>query len=149
MARNQFIGATTAEVSLTTSLKTVVSITNQANVRLAVRGFGIAFDGVTSTGGGAEVLLVIHSSSGTATAMTLTKDLRGTTEAIGSSGNFNFSAEPSVSAVLRSYQVNPQTGYERAFANDEEIVLAGGERFGLQVRASAAVNCHAFIDAEE
>lgn len=149
MARNQFIGATTAEVALTTSLKTVVSITNQANVRLAVRGFGVAFDGISSTAGGAEVLLVIHSSSGTFSAMTLSKDLRGTTEAVGTSGNFNASAEPSVSAVLRSYQINPQTGYERAFANDEEIVLAGGERFGLQVRASSGVNCHAFIDAEE
>lgn len=149
MARNNFVGATTAEVALTTALKTVASLTNQANIRLAIRGFAIAFDGVTSTGGQAEVILGIHSSSGTATAMTLSKDLRGTTEAVGTSGNFNFSAEPSYSVYLRTYNINQMTGYERAFANDEEIVLAGGERFGILVRASAAVNCHAFIDAEE
>lgn len=150
MARNRFVGATTAEVALTTALKTVASLTNQANIRLAICGFAISFDGVTSTGGQAEVILGIHSSSGTAGgAMTLTKDVRGTTEAIGTSGNFNFSAEPSYSAYLRVYEVNQMTGYERAFAQDEEIVLAGGERMGILVRASAAVNCHAFIDAEE
>lgn len=149
MARLRFTGATTAEVACTTALKTIASLTNAANVRLAIRGFSIAFDGVSSTAGAAEVQLVIHSSSGTFSAMTLSKDLRGTTEAIGTSGNFNASAEPSVSAILRSYEVNQMTGYERAFAQDEEIELAGGERFGVQVRASSAVNCHAFINAEE
>lgn len=149
MARLRFTGATTAEVALTTALKTIASLTNAANIRLAIRGFSVAFDGVSSTAGGAEVQLVIHSSSGTFSAMTLNKDLRGTTEAIGTSGNFNASAEPSVSAILRSYTVNQMTGYERAFAQDEEIELAGGERFGIQVRASSAVNAHAFINAEE
>lgn len=149
MARNRFTGATTAEVACTTALKTVMSLTNAANVRIAVRGFSINFDGISSTAGSAEVQLVIHSSSGTFSAMTLSKDLRGTTEAIGTSGNFNASAEPSVSAILRSYEINQMTGYERAFAPDEEIVLAGGERFGIQVRASSAVNVHGFINAEE
>jgi len=153
MARLRFVLPTTAEVSLTTSLKTVLTLFNAADRRLAIRGFGIAFDGVSTTAGAAEVLLVIHSSSGTFTGSTLVKDVRGTTEALNTSGQFNASAEPSTTgaahAVLRSYEVNPLTGYERAFAQDEEIELAGGERFGLQVRASLAVNCHAFINAEE
>jgi hypothetical protein len=150
MARLRYsINTSTAEVALTTSLKTVLSLTNAANARVAVRGFSISFDGISSTAGAAEVLLVIHSSSGTFTAATLTKDVRGTTEALGSTGGVNCSAEPSVSATLRTFEVNPMTGYERAFAQDEEIELAGGERFGLQVRASSAVNCHAFINAEE
>ena len=149
MARNRFTGATTAEVACTTTVKTVLSVTNQANVRLAVRGFGAAFDGVSSTAGSAVVQLVVHSSSGTFSAMTLSKDLRGTTESIGTSGNFNASAEPSVSAVLRSYEINQMTGYERAFAPDEEIVLAGGERFGIQVIASSGVNGHFFMNLEE
>ncbi len=149
MARLRFVGATTAEVACTTSLKTVASLTNAANVRLAIRGFSVAFDGVSSTAGSAEVQLVIHSSSGTFSAMTLSKEVRGTTESVGTSGNFNASAEPSISAILRSYNVNPLTGYERAFAQDEEIELAGGDRFGIQVRASSSVNVHAFINAEE
>lgn len=149
MARLRFAGATTAEVALTTSPKTVASLTNAANVRLAIRGWGIAFDGVSSTAGSAEVQLIIHSSSGSYTAMTLNREVRGTTEAIGTSGNFNASAEPTVNAILRSLEVNPLTGYERAFAQDEEMELAGGERFGIRVVASSAVNCHAFINAEE
>ena len=154
MARLIFTAVTsTAEVALTTSLKTVVSITNTADRRVAVRGFGISFDGVSSTAGAAEVALIIHSSSGTATGITLLKDKRGTTEALNTSGNVNFSAEPSTTGtnqgILRMYEVNPMTGYERAFAQDEEIELAGGERFGIQVRASSAVNCHAWINADE
>lgn len=150
MARLRFTVLTsTAEVALTTALKTVVSITNTADRRVAVRGFGVSFDGVSSTAGAAEVLLNIHSSSGTATGISAVKEVRGTTEALNTSGNVNFSAEPSVSATLRVYEVNPMTGYERAFAQDEEIELAGGERFGIQVRASSAVNCHAWINAEE
>lgn len=149
MARLRFVLPTTAEVALTTALKTVLSLTNAANVRVAIRGFGIAFDGLSSTAGSAEVTLVIHSSSGTFTGSTLVRDVRGTTEAFQTSGNNTASAEPSITTVLRSYEVNPQTGYERAFAGDEEIELAGGERFGLQVKASSAVNCHAFINGEE
>ncbi len=149
MARLRFVLPTTAEVALTTSLKTILSLTNAANARLAIRGFSVAFDGVSSTAGSAEVTLVIHSSSGTFTGSTLVKDVRGTTEALGSSGNNTATAEPSITSILRSYEVNPMTGYERAFAQDEEIELAGGERFGLQVRASSAVNCHGFINAEE
>jgi hypothetical protein len=149
MARLRFALATTAEVALTTSLKTVASLTNTADRRVAIRGFSVAFDGVSSTAGCAEVQLVIHSSSGTFSAATLAKDVRGTTEALNTSGNFNASAEPSVTTIIRSYNVNAMTGYERAFAQDEEIELAGGDRFGLLIRASSAVNCHAMIAAEE
>jgi hypothetical protein len=149
MARLRFSLATTAEVALTTSLKTVASLTNTADRRVAIRGFSVAFDSVSSTAGCAEVQLVIHSSSGTYSAATLAKDVRGTTETLNTSGNFNASAEPSVTSILRSYNINAMTGYERAFAQDEEIELAGGDRFGLQVRASSAVNCHAMISAEE
>jgi hypothetical protein len=149
MARLRFALATTAEVALTTSLKTVASLTTPANQRVAIRGFSVAFDGVSSTAGCAEVQLVIHSTSGTFSAATLAKDVRGTTEALNTSGNFNATVEPVVSTIVRSYNVNAMTGYERAFAQDEEIELAGGDRFGLLIRASSAVNCHAMIAAEE
>lgn len=149
MARLRFTLATTAEVACTTSVKTVLTLNNPADRRLAIRGVSVSFDGISSTAGGADVRLVIHSSSGTFTGATLVKDVRGTTEALGTSGGFGASAEPSVSAVLRSYNINPMTGYERTFAEDEEIQLPGGERFGLQVIASSGVNCHAFITAEE
>ena len=150
MARLRFALSTTAEVALTTALKTVVQIGSPANQRVAVRGFGIAFDGVSSTAGGAEVLLVIQTTGSQAgTSLVGVKDLRGTTEAVNSTGLQNFTAEPTNSDILRSYTVNPMTGYERAFAQDEEIELAGGTRLGIVVRASAAVNANAFLNAEE
>jgi hypothetical protein len=150
MARLRFALSTTAEVALTTSLKTVVQIGAPANQRVAVRGFGIAFDGVSSTAGCAEVLLVIQTTgTQSGTSLVGVKDLRGTTEAIGSTGLQNFSAEPTYSDILRSYNINQMTGYERAFAQDEEIELAGGTRLGVVVRASSAVNAQAFLSAEE
>lgn len=149
MARLRFVLASTGEIAVTTALKTILSLTNAANTRVAIRGFGVAFDSIGSTAGGAEVRLVIHSTSGTFTGATLRKDERGTTEAFDTSGNHTATVEPVVSEVLRSYTINQMTGYERAFAQDEEIVLAGGERFGLQVIASSGTNVNAFINGEE
>lgn len=148
MARLLFTAATTAEVALTTAAKTVVHVGAAANTRLAIRGWSISFDGVSSTAGSAQVVLAIQSSSGTGSAVTLEKQIRGTTEALSTTGLFNFSAEPT-QTYLKTYNVNPQTGYERAFAPDEEIQINGGVRFGIQVIASSGVNCHATIDCEE
>src|SRR5262245_38661154 len=127
MARLLFTVATTAEVACTTATaKTVVQVAAAANARVAVRGFSISFDAISSTAGPGTVSLQIQSSSGTGSAVTLSKQIGGTTESLGSSGLFNFTAEPSVTSVLRTYNINPQTGYERSFAPDEEIQLAGG-----------------------
>lgn len=149
MARLRGVLPTTAEIACTTSLKTLLTLFSAADRRLAIRGFSVAFDGVSSTAGAAEVYLVIHSSSGSFTGSTIVRDVRGTTEAFGTSGGNTASAEPSITSILRTYNVNPMTGYERAFAQDEEIEVAGGERFGLQVRASSSVNVNAFINFEE
>jgi len=148
MARLLFNVATTAEVALTTAPKTVVHVGAAANARVACRGFTVSFDGVSSTAGAAQVILAFQSSSGSGTAVTLTKQIAGTTEALGSTGLFNFTVEP-IQTYIKSYNVNPQTGYERAFAPDEEIQINGGARLGIQVIASSAVNCHADLLCEE
>lgn len=149
MARTLFNVSTTAEVALVAATgKTVVQVAATANTRIAVRGFTVSFDGVSSTAGSAQVILSVQSSSGTGSAVTLTKQIGGTTEAIGSSGLFNFSAEPT-HTYIKTYNINPQTGYERAFAPDEEIQLSGGTRVGLQVIVTSACNCHAGLFCEE
>ena len=148
MARLTFNVATTAEVALTTSAKTVVHVGAAANTRVALRGFTVSFDGVSSTAGSAQVILAIQSSSGSGSAVTITKQYGGTTEALSSTGLFNFTVEP-IQTYLKTYNINPQTGYERSFAPDEEIELSGGQRLGLQVIASSAVNCHAGLFCEE
>jgi hypothetical protein len=149
MARLGFTLNTTAEVALTTAGKTVLHLFAPANQRVAVKAFSVSFDGISSTAGAAIVQLCLQSSSGTLTGSTLARTKGGTTEAFNSSGSFNASAEPTLSSVLRTYNINPMTGYERAFDGQEEIELAGGTRVGLFVTPSSAVNCHAFIDGEE
>ncbi len=151
MARLRFALATTAEVDAGTSTgKTILHLGAPANQRVAIRGFGVAFDGVSSTAGACVVQLVIQSSSGTFNAGTLVKDVRGTTEAIQSTGSFSSTAQPTNSDILRSYNIHPMTGYERAFAVEEEIELSGGTRIGLfLIPTSSGPNCHAFLLAEE
>jgi len=150
MARLRFVLPTTAEVAPTTAPKTIIQVGAPANQRVAIRGFSVSFDGVQSSGAAAEVQLCIQSSSGTASAATLGKDVLGTTEAIQSTGLVNFTAEPSITTILRSYNVHPQTGYERAFAEDEEIELSGGSRLGIRViLSSSGPSVHADLNAEE
>lgn len=151
MARLRYSLNTTAEETISsTAVKTILHLGAPANQRVALRGFGISFDGVTSTAGPCEVQLVVQSSSGTFTGATLVKDIMGTTESILSTGSHTASAEPSLTSILRSYNVHPMTGYERAFAQDEEIEISGGTRIGMRIiGSSSGPNCHAFLLAEE
>ena len=150
MARLRFSLNTTAEVVVASTGTVVAMLFPPADERLALCGFGIGFDAVSSTAGAAQVQIVLVSSSGTYSAATLNKDRQGTTEALNTSGNFNCSAQPTINSVLRTYNIHPMTGYERAFANTEEIEIAGGQRVGLYVIASSSgPNAHGFLLAEE
>lgn len=153
MSRLRFTLPTTAEVVLTTGTKTILQVGAPANHRIVIKGFQMSFDGVSSTAG---VLLVelVTQTTGTqsATAATAFKDVMGTTEAVQTTGLFNFSAEPTLVNTVRSYNVVPQTGYERAFAPDEDIEISGGTRLGLRVTGyagSTAVNVAAHLSVEE
>lgn len=150
MARLRISLPTTAEVAPTTAPKTILQIGAPANQRVALRGFSIAFDGVQSSGAAAEVQICIQSSSGTGSAATLAKDVLGTTETIQSTGLVNFTVEPVITTILRSYNIHPQTGYERTFAEDEEIEISGGTRLGIRcILSSSGPSVHANLLAEE
>lgn len=154
MARLRFTLPTTAEVALSTGAKTILQVGAPANHRIATRGFSVSFDGVSSTAGVALVELCLQTTDSTqaATAATAFKDVMGTTEAIQSTGLVNFTVEPTLVSIIRSYNVVPQTGYERAFAPDEEIEVSGGSRVGLRVTGwtgSTTVNVAAHLFCEE
>lgn len=153
MSRLNFTLLTTAEVALSATTKTILQVGAPANHRVVLRGFQMSFDGVSSTAG---VLLceLVTQTTGTqaATAATASKDRMGTTEAIQSTGLVNFTAEPTLVAVIRSYNITPQTGYERAFAPDEDIEISGGTRVGMRITGysgSTTLNVAAHMFLEE
>ena len=153
MSRLRFTLPTTAEVALTTTVKTILQIGAPANHRVALRGFQLSFDGVSSTAGVLLCELCVQTTgTQAASAATANKDVMGTTEIVQSTGLVNFTAEPTLVGVARAYNVSPQTGYERAFAPDEEIEISGGTRVGLRITGyagSTAVNVAAHLFFEE
>lgn len=153
MARIFYNLATTAEVALTTGTKTILQIGTNANQRISIKGMGISFDGVSSTAGVPLVELCTQTTgTQSGTAATATKTRMGTSEAVQTTGLFNFSAEPTLVAILRPVNVVAQTGYERVFTQEEEIEVSGGTRVGLRVTGyagSTAVNCNAWLEVEE
>ena len=153
MARLRFTVPTTAEVALTTGTKTVLQVGAPANHRVSLRGFQVSFDGVSSTAGVLLAELCTQTTgSQSGSGATAAKDVMGTTESIQTTALVNFTAEPTLVAVIRSYNVVPQTGYERAFAPDEEIEISGGTRVGLRITGyagSTSVNVAAHLFCEE
>lgn len=152
MARHFFTVPTDGELDLnSTSPKTLLQIKASTHVRVAIKAFQASFDGVTSTAGPALLELVKQTSSGSFVAAT-GMNLKPSSETIQAELRkwTSTSTEPSDTGTWKTYNVHPQTGVERSFPEDEEIVLAGGERFGLRVTlSSAGPKVAAFVDCEE
>jgi hypothetical protein len=147
MAGNIGSLTTSAAVSSTTSVKTILQLVAPANQSLRVQGFGVFFQGVSVTDSPIVVELLRQTTAGTATARNpLKRGISGT--AIQATGQENASAEPTASDILWSGQIHPQAGAEIPLIG-REILMDGGTRLGLRVTAAVAVNVRAHIDYEE
>ena len=152
MARNRFTVTTEGELALaSTAAKTALQITAPANIRTAIKGFSISFDGVSSTAGPAFVEWVRQTSSGSFAAATAIRDIPSTeTIQTGVRKWTSTSTEPSDTGSIRSYNVHPQTGIERSYAEDEELLIEGSGRLALRVTlSSSGPNLTAFVSCEE
>lgn len=149
MARLRISVTTEAELALTAATaKTILQWVAPANQRVACTGFAVSFDGTSSTAEPVQVELVRQTDAGTSSAATPVRDGVGS-ETIQTTARKNATVEPTTTDVLRRYNVHPQTGFERAFGPDEEILIAGGGRLGLRCTAPAGVNVTGHILAEE
>ena len=149
MARLRTVVTTEGEIALSAAAaKTILQIVAPANQRIAVRGFSVSFDGVSSSAEPVQVDILKQTTAGTMTAATPVKEVPGG-ETVQMTAQKNATAEPTAGDILRRYEVHPQTGFERPFAFDEEIVLAGGDRLGLRCTAPAAVNVLGHFACEE
>jgi hypothetical protein len=151
MAGIKSVVTTEGEIALSAATpKTILQIVAPANQRLRLTGFGISFDGVTSSAEPVNVELCVQSDAGTSTAATPVKDGDPGSETLQGTARKNATAEPTTGNILRRYVFHPQGGgVERVFSYDEQILVPGGTRLGIRCTAAATVNAIAHMTYEE
>lgn len=150
MAAFQFTAKPAADVALlAATAKTVLMVTAPANHRLKLLGWGISFDGVAASNEPVTVELMRAITAGTSTAVTPTKKDDSIAETLQSTSGANFTVEPTLTDVLDTKLVHPQTGYEKYFPFGSEMIIGGGDRLVIRCTAPQAVNCSPFFDCEE
>jgi len=150
MAGLRVTAENTANVALTAATaKTVLQLNCAANQRIKLQRVGVFFDGASTTAVPVLVRLVIATTAGTNTALTLAKQVSSDSETIQTTAGENATAEPTKTTLLDQWLIHPQTGIDLTYALGQEKVVVGGGRVALEITAPANVNCRAKIDFEE
>lgn len=129
--------------------KTVLQLNAPAQQRLKLQRVGIFFDGASTTAVPVLCRLLIATTAGTNTALTLNKLVSSDSETIQTTAGENASAEPTKTTLLDQWYIHPQMGIDLTYAFGQEKVIVGGSRVALEITAPAVVNVRAKIDFEE
>jgi hypothetical protein len=131
--------------------KTVAMLTAPTNQALKIKEIRVTTDGATSTAVPVTVELGRPSSAGTFTSSTPLKRDTARSETVQATGGINASSEPTWTSVIHeSLYVPAYSGvYHYIVPFDNEILVAGGGRFGVRCTAPAGVNASATIVYEE
>lgn len=141
-----------AQVNTGTSLKTVLQVATPSTTRISVRGWGISFEGTSSTSTPIQVSLADVDVAATVTSLTPDKwesgDLQaslcvGGTSATGSNGT----AEGTItnSRLLDAQLIHPQSGYSVWFPESARPMVAVSRFLRIRVTAGTAVDCIPWI----
>lgn len=142
--------AQTAEIALTAATaKTVIQITTPTNRRARVLGWGVFFDGVSTTAEPVQVRLLRQTTAGTMSSLTPVLLDGGLTLTIQTTAQHTATAEPTAGNVLDIAEVHPQQGYEKQYIPGQEPIVGSGGRVGIECTAPATVNVRAKIIFEE
>ncbi len=150
-ARNRFSLTTSVEIALVAAtVKTVLQLVAPAAQRVAVSEATISFDGISNTAEPVLVNVRRETTAGVATARNPLQLDNDIATALASTGQENFTTEPSNNDILATMNIHPQAGviYQLPIP-DGEIIIGSGDRLGIEVTAPAAVNCLASFRGEE
>lgn len=142
---------TEGEEALTTAVETVLQLTGSTQAKAKLWGWGVGFDGVSSTAEPVRVRLLRQSTAGTGTAATEMKFDPDEPSAL-LSGVHSFTVEPTASDVLWEGHVHPQGGrVDVMYPFGREVIINASNtaRIGIDVLAPAAVNVTAYMNWEE
>lgn len=150
MAGLRVTAENTAAVALVAATeKTTIQLNAPAQQRLVVRRVGIFFDGASTTAVPVLVKLILTTTAGTNTALTLNKLVSSDSETIQTTAGENASAEGTNSTLLDQWLVHPQMGLDLTYAFGQEKVVVGGGRVAIKCTAPAIVNVRTKIDFDE
>jgi len=149
MAAFQGVASITEDALVAATIETLIQLVAAANHRVKVLGWGIFFDGVSTTAEPVEVVLARQTTAGTASALTLVKMDDSIADTLLTTAQQDFTVEPTTTDVLAVVEVHPQQGYQIMYALGQEPIIGGGDRLGLRATAPAAVNARAVIYFEE
>ena len=137
--------ATTGQVACTAATaKTVLQIVAASNHRVIIPRFSVSFEGVVATDAPIVVDIVIQTTAGTSSALTLAKDNSEDGETLQTTAIHTATVEPTTTTTLESRFVHPQTS--RDFG---PFVIPGGTRLGVRITAANNVDCIASAAGEE
>lgn len=150
MADMRFI-AQTSEVSLTTATaKTVLQVIAPLNQRVKILGWGVFFDGTSTTAEPAQIRLLRQTTAGTMSA--LTPAVQGVySETLQSTAQHTATVEPTAGNVIDIAEAHTQGGYEVKYPIGQEPILPSEGRIGIEVTAtfSGSLACRAKLICEE
>lgn len=150
MAGLRLTAENTAAVALSAATeKTTIQLNAPTNQRLKIQRVGIFFDGASTTGVPVLVKLIITTTAGTNTGLTLNKLVSSDSETAQTTAGENASAEGTNSTLLDQWLVHPQMGIDITYAFGQEKVVVGGGRVAIKCTAPAVVNVRTKIDFEE
>ena len=129
--------------------KTILQLNAPANQRLKLQRVGVFFDGASTTAVPVLVRLVIATTAGTNTSLTLNKLVSADSETIQTTAGENATVEPTKTTLLDQWLVHPQMGVDITYAFGQEKIIVVGSRVAIECTAPATVNVRAKIDFEE
>src|SRR6266496_5179999 len=132
MAGLRVTAENTAAVALVAATeKTSIQLNAPAQQRLVIRRVGFSFDGASTTAIPVRCKLILTTTAGTNTALTLNKTVSSDSETIQTTAGENASAEGTNSTLLDEWFIHPQMGLDLTYAFGQEKVVVGGGRVAL------------------
>lgn len=149
MAKFGGIASNAEQAVAAATVETIIQIVAPTNHRVAIKGWGVFFDGVSVTAEPVLVELVRQSTAGTSSANIPVKKDDSIAETLQTTARDAFTAEPTTGDILKRREVHPQQGWYEYFQLGDEVICGGADRIGIRVTAPAAVNAIGEIDFEE
>lgn len=145
------LSLSSGEVTLVAATaKTVIMLTAAAQHRVRVQGISVYFKDTVVTDTPVKVELVRATTAGTpgSSPTPVKKDESGG-ETIQTTGGINFSAEPTITDILETKEVHPQTGEKFYYPFSQEVMIKGGNRFAVRMTAAQGQTVACNLDFEE
>lgn len=128
------------DASVTSTAKTIFTLTAPANQRVKIKGISIFGKGTSNTDTPVKIEIIRANSisGGTAGTIVTSKTDGDMGETIQSTTAGNYSAEPTYSGAVveETWDVHPQWGISVYFPLHDEMKLKGGTVFGLRATSN-------------